>query len=184
VAEIGEVIVNPGTGERIEFLQTRETTDGALLELELALDAYGRVGGVPHQHPAAETVEVLDGVLSCRLRWKRHEVRAGESIVLPAEHGHYLFNDTPAPVRARVTSRPARDFETFFETVFALAHTRQYRAFRGLPPPLHAALLSRTYEVYAPGVPIAVQRVVLDRVVPIALKRGYPVRLPPVMAEA
>jgi mannose-6-phosphate isomerase-like protein (cupin superfamily) len=184
VAEVGEVITNPGTGERIRFLQTRETTGGELLEFELTLDGYGRVGGVPHQHPATETVEVLDGVLSCRLGRERREVGAGETIVLPAGKGHYLFNERAEPVYARVAARPSWDFETFFETVFALAHMRQYKAFRGLPAPLHGALLARTYEVYAPALPIAVQRRLLDRLAPLALRRGYPVRLPPITAEA
>jgi quercetin dioxygenase-like cupin family protein len=184
MAEVGEVIENPATGERIEFIQTRGTTGGELLELELGLAPYGRVGGVPHQHPATETVEVLEGVLSCRLRHERREVGPGESIVLPAGKGHYLFNERAEPVRARVFSRPACDFETFFETVFALAHTRQYKAFRGLPAPLHGALLSRTYEVYAPGLPIAMQRAMLDGLVPLARRRGYPERLPPVLSSS
>jgi quercetin dioxygenase-like cupin family protein len=182
VADVGEVIANPATGERIEFLQTRGTTGGALLELELTLAPYGRVGGMPHQHPAVETVEVLEGVLTCTLGRRRRELRAGDSVVLPAGRGHYLYNDRDEPVQARVSSRPARDFETFFETVFALAHQRRYKAFRGLPAPLHAALLSRTYEVYAPGLPIALQRTLLDRLVPLARRRGYPERLPPVPA--
>jgi quercetin dioxygenase-like cupin family protein len=182
VAEVGEVIENPGKGERVEFLETRETTGGERLRLELTLAPRGRVGGMPHQHPAKETVDVLDGVLSANVAGARREVRMGETIVLPAGKGHYLFNDTAAPVRARVTSEPARDFETFFETVFAIAHERRYKAFRGLPAPLHAALLSRIYEVYAPGVPIAVQRRLLDRFVPLARRRGYPVRVPPVRA--
>jgi quercetin dioxygenase-like cupin family protein len=181
MAEAGEVIANPGTGERIEFLRTSAMTGGELLELELTLAPYGRVGGVPHQHPATETVEVLEGVLSCRLRYRRRDLHAGETVVVPAAKGHFFFNDTDRPVRARVVSRPAWDFETFFETVFALAHERQYKAFRGLPSPLHSALLSRTYEVYAPGLPIAVQRGVLDALVPLARKRGYPLKLPPVV---
>jgi quercetin dioxygenase-like cupin family protein len=179
VAEVGQSISNPATGERVEFLQTRETTNGEVLEFELTLAPFGRVGGVPHQHPAEETVDVLEGVLSCRLRHERREVRPGERLVLPERQGHFLFNDTDRPVRARVAARPALDFETFFETVFAIAHRRQYKAFRGLPAPLHAALLSRTYDVYAPAVPIPIQRAALDALVPLARKRGYPVRLPP-----
>lgn len=180
MAEVGERIANPATGELVEFVQTRATTDGELLELELTLAPHGRVGGVPHQHPATETIDVLDGTLSCRLRRQRRDVGPGERLVIPERQGHYLFNDTDEPVRARVQARPALDFETFFETVFALAHRRQYRAFRGLPAPLHGALLSRTYDVYAPGIPIPVQRVALDGIVPLARKRGYAVSLPPV----
>ena len=179
VARPGEIIVNPATGEQIEFIQTRETTGGDLLEFELTLAPFGRVGGVPHQHPATETIEVIDGMLTCAIRRRRQNVAAGESIVMPAATGHYVYNETPDLVRARVVSRPALDFETFFETVFAIACVRQYRAFRGLPTPLHAALLSRTYEVYAPGAPITLQRALLDRIVRLARKRGYPVKVPP-----
>lgn len=183
MAAVGEVITNPATGETVEFVQTRETTGGGLLELILTLAPYGRVGGVPHQHPAVERVLVLEGVLSCWVRHRRHELEPGATIEFPAETGHYVFNDTPEPVRALVRSEPALDFETFFETVFALAHQRQYKAFRGLPAPLHTALLSRTYDVYAPGIPIAAQRALLDRLVPLASKR-YPRRLPPVLTSS
>ena len=170
MARPGETITNPGTGERIEFLQTRETTGGELLELELTLEPFGRVGGVPHQHPSTETVEVLEGTLSCWYPRGRRDLGPGDSVVLPAGSSHYLFNDTPQPVRARVTARPARDFETFFETVFALAERRQHKSFRGLPAPLHAALLSYTYDVYAPLIPVALQRPVLRLLA--ALARG------------
>ena len=167
------MIENPATGERIEFRQTRRTTGGDVLEFELTLAPCGRVGGLPHQHPATETVEVLEGRLSCRLGRERRELAAGDSIVLPAGRSHYLFNDTDQPVRAHVTARPARDFETFFEIVFAIAQRRRYKAFRGLPPPLHTALLAHTYEVYAPVVSIAIQRPVLAVLAGLARRRGY-----------
>jgi mannose-6-phosphate isomerase-like protein (cupin superfamily) len=183
MAEVGEAIENPGTGERIEFVETRETTGGARLAIELELAPRGRVGGVPHQHPATETFEVREGVLTAAIRGSRRDVGPGGTVVVPACTGHYLFNDTELPVRAAVAAEPAFDFETFFETIFALAHQRRYTAFRGLPAPLHAALLSRTYDVYAPGAPIGVQRPVLDRLVPIARRRGYPTRLPPIRAD-
>jgi quercetin dioxygenase-like cupin family protein len=183
VAAVGEVIVNPATGERVEFLRTRETTGGRLLELELTLAPHARVGGLPHQHPATEIVEVIEGALVCRIRRQRRELRAGDSLTVPAGVGHYLYNETDEIIRARVTALPACDFETFFETVFALAHRRQYKAFRGLPAPLHAALLARTYDVYAPVVPITLQRAVLDRLMPLARKRGYPVKVPPIVAS-
>jgi quercetin dioxygenase-like cupin family protein len=173
MAQPGEVISNPATGERVEFLQTRETTGGELLEFELTLAPFGRVGGVPHQHPATETVEVLEGTLSCWYPGGRRDLRPGDSVVLPAGGSHYLFNDTAEPVRARVTAYPARDFETFFETVFALAERRRHKSFRGLPAPLHSALLSYTYDVYAPLAPVSLQRPVLRLLASFARRRGY-----------
>ena len=173
MAEPGQVISNPATGERVEFLRTREATSDELLEFELTLEPFGRVGGLPHQHPATETVDVLEGRLTCRFPGGRREVGPGESILLPAGSSHYLFNDTPELVRARVTARPALHFETFFETVFALAAARRYKSFRGLPAPLHAALLAYTYDVYAPLVPIGLQRLVLRPLSGLARRRGY-----------
>jgi len=176
MARVGEVIANPGTGEQIEFLQTRATTNGELLEFELTLDAFGRVGGLPHQHPATERVDVLEGRLSCRFAGGRRELGPGDSVVVPPNASHFLFNETAERVRARVAARPAYDFETFFETVFALAERRRYRAWRGLPSPLHAALLSHTYDVYAPLVPVSLQRPALAVLARIARKRGYEAR--------
>src|SRR3954466_4795377 len=173
----GEIIENPATGERIEFLETRETTGGAFLEFELTLAPYGRVGGLPHQHPAQEIVDVLEGTMTCSYHRGRTEVGPGERVALPPRLDHYVFNATPAPVRARVTATPALDFETFFETVFALAAERRFIAFRGLPTPLHAALLSYTYEIYGPLVPIRLQRALLAPLAALAERRGYPARL-------
>ena len=178
MARPGEIISNPGTGERVEFLQTRETTSGEELEFELTLEPFGRVGGLPHQHPAIEVVEVVEGTLSCWYVGGRRDLGPGDSVVLPAGSSHYLFNDTPRLVRAHVTARPARDFETFFETVFAVAERRQYQAFRGLPAPLHAALLSCTYDIYAPLIPVALQRPVLRVLAVLARRRGYATQPP------
>jgi quercetin dioxygenase-like cupin family protein len=183
MAERGEVIVNPATGERVEFQTTRADSGGELLQFELTLAPFGRVGGLPHQHPAEETIEVVEGTLTARLGGERLNLAPGASLVIPAERGHYLYNETPEEVRATVRSRPARDFETFFETVFELAHDRRYKAFRGLPPPLHAALLSATYDVYAPGVPIPVQRPILAALSALARERGYAARLEPARAR-
>jgi len=176
MAAVGEVITNPGTGEQIEFLQTRATTNGEFLQFELTLEPFGRVGGLPHQHPATETLEVLEGRLSCRFVGGRRELGPGDSVVVPPNADHFFFNDAPERVRARVTARPPHDFETFFETVFAIGERRQYRAWRGLPPPLHAALLSHTYDVYAPLVPIALQRPLLAVLARLGRKRGYAAR--------
>ncbi|TML70786.1 MAG: cupin domain-containing protein [Actinobacteria bacterium] len=184
MAEIGETIVNPATGERIEFRTTRASSGGALLEFELTLAPYGRVGGVPHQHPAQETIEVVDGTLTARIGSERMHISPGERLVIPPGRRHYLYNETPHEIRAIVRAEPARDFETFFETVFELAQARRDRAFRGLPAPLHAALLSETYDVFAPVVPMALQRPVLRALAALGRKRGYPVRVPAERARA
>ena len=67
MARPGQIIHNPVSGERIEFLQTATDTDGALLEFELQLAADGRVPGA-HVHPEQEErFHVLDGTMKFRL---------------------------------------------------------------------------------------------------------------------
>jgi len=179
MAERGEMIVNPATGERIEFRTTRADSGGEVLQFELTLAPFGRVGGMPHQHPAEETIEVVEGTLTARIGRERIHLHAGDSLVIPPARSHYLFNETPDDVRVIVRAQPALDFETFFETVFELANARKDRSFRGLPAPLHALLLSGIYDVYAPAVPIGLQRPVLRALAPLARRRGYPTRVPP-----
>ena len=41
----GQIIHNPISGERIQFLRTAQDTDGALLEFELQLTPDGKVPG-------------------------------------------------------------------------------------------------------------------------------------------
>jgi mannose-6-phosphate isomerase-like protein (cupin superfamily) len=174
MANSGETIVNPGTGEVVRFLTTSAMSRGQYLEFELELAPLGRVGGLPHKHEASERFTVHAGRLSCWLGPRRRDAGPGESLEVPAGVSHYVFNDGDQIVNATVEVRPARDFETFFETVFAIAARRRYKAFRGLPPPLHCALLAHTYGVYGPVAPIAAQRPVLGVLAALARRRGYP----------
>lgn len=175
MAEPGEVIVNPATGERILFVQTSGTTDGELLEFELTLAPCGRVAGFPHKHELGERFTVHAGTLTARLTLRRRDVGPGETLEIPAGVTHYLYNDdSDEEVRATVEVRPAGDFETFFETLFAIAAKRRYVSFRGQPRPLHMALLAYRYGGYGPFLPIPLQRVILAPLAALARLRGYP----------
>jgi mannose-6-phosphate isomerase-like protein (cupin superfamily) len=174
MASPGETIINPGTGEVMRFVKTAAVTGGECLEFELQLAPFGRVGGVPHKHEASERFTVHTGRLSGWIGLARRELGPGESLEVPAGVTHYVFNDSDEPVTATVEMRPARDFETFFETVFAIAARRRFEAFRGLPPPLQCALLAHTYKVYGPVVPILLQRPLLSVLAALARRRGYP----------
>jgi mannose-6-phosphate isomerase-like protein (cupin superfamily) len=178
MARAGQAIANPGTGERIVFGATRADTGGERLEFELTLAPLGRVGGVPHKHEASERFTIRSGRLSLWFGPVRRELGPGESVEVPPGATHYVFNDGDEEVRASVVVRPARNFETFFETVFAIAARRRFKAFRGLPPPLHGALLADTYGVYGPALPIAVQRPLVRPLAALARRRGYPAALP------
>jgi quercetin dioxygenase-like cupin family protein len=180
MAEPGEVIVNPATGERIEFVQTRATTGGELLEFELTLAPCGRVAGFPHKHEVAERFTIHAGTLTAWLTLARRQAGPGDVLEIPAGVTHYVYNDDPdEEVRATVEVRPAGDFETFFETFFAIAAKRRYVSFRGLPRPLHMALLSYRYGGYGPFLPIPLQRAILAPLAALARLRGYPEAVDP-----
>src|SRR3954454_18248646 len=162
MAEPGEVIVNPATGERIEFVQTAATTGGELLEFELTLAPCGRVAGFPHKHAVSERFTIHAGTLTAWLTLAKRQAGPGDTLEIPAGVTHYVYNDdSEQEVRATVEVRPAGDFETFFETFFAIAAKRRYVSFRGLPRPLHMALLAYRYGGYGPLLPIPPQRPVL-----------------------
>jgi quercetin dioxygenase-like cupin family protein len=180
MAEPGEVIVNPATGERIEFRETKATTGGELLLFELTLAPCGRVAGFPHKHEVSERFTIHAGTLTAWLTLVRRELRPGDSIEIPAGVSHYVYNDDPGEeVRATVEVRPAKDFETFFETFFAIAAKRRFVSFRGLPRPLHMALLAYTYGGYGPFLPIPLQRLMLAPLAALARLRGYPTAVDP-----
>ena len=184
MAHPGEAIANPGTGERIVFGATRADTGGERLEFDLTLAPLGRVGGVPHKHEPTERFTIRSGRLTVWLGAARRELRPGESLEVPAGVTHYVCNDGDEAVRASVVVRPAGNLETFLETIFAIAARRRFKAFRGLPSPLHGALLADTYGVYGPLLPIAVQRPLVRPLAALARRRGYPAALGPGAAPA
>ena len=66
----GQIIHNPISGERIQFLRTAQDTEGALLEFELQLTPDGKVPGA-HVHPEQEErFHVLEGTMKFKLGFK------------------------------------------------------------------------------------------------------------------
>ena len=111
MAHAGQIIDNPVTGERIEFLRTAADTDGELLEFELELAADGRVPGA-HVHPEQEErFHVLDGTMRFRLGLRTIVAEAGDTVVVPAGRVHKFANGGDGPARARVEVEPALDME-------------------------------------------------------------------------
>ncbi len=132
MARRGLTLTDPTTGQTMTFLQTAADTGGELLALETT---FGGKGGKPpvHRHPSqAERYEVLDGELHVRLGRKRHTLRAGEALDVPAGTPHALHGTA----RARWDVRPALETEAFLAAVCnpharpaeRLAAARRHRA--------------------------------------------------------
>ena len=122
MAEVGDVIENPAARMTLRFTQTAASTDGELLEMEAT---YEPASNPPpaHFHPwQDERFEIREGTMRVRIGDdEERDVGAGESIDVPRETVHAMWN--PGPERAVVTwqTRPALRTERFFELVAQLA---------------------------------------------------------------
>jgi quercetin dioxygenase-like cupin family protein len=183
MARAGQIIHNPVSGERIEFLRTAADTDGELLQFELELAADGRVPGA-HVHPEQEErFHVLDGTMTFRLGPRKVVAHAGESGVVPAGRVHKFANGGDGTARARVEVVPALDMEDLLTTTSELAvEGRVWRS--GMPKPLHLALFVSRFrrEVRAPFPPAWMVRALMSPLAAVARARGHHERYAPAMA--
>ncbi len=173
MAYTGQIIENPVSGERIEFLQTSADTDGELLEIELTLAADGCVPGA-HVHPEQEErFEVLEGRMKFRLGLRTIVAEAGDTVVVPAGRVHKFANAGDGEARVRVQITPALDMEDLFVTVADLAADGHVLA-SGMPKPLHLALFVRRFrrEVRAPFPPAPVVHALMAPLAALARRRG------------
>jgi quercetin dioxygenase-like cupin family protein len=177
MAHTGQIIENPVSGERIEFLRTAADTGGELLEIELTLAADGRVPGA-HVHPEQEErFEVLEGTMTFRLGLRRIVAGAGDVVVVPAGRVHAFANAGDGPARVRVQVAPALDMEELLVTAAALAADGHVLP-SGLPKPLHLAVFVRRFrrEVRAPFPPAPVVHALTAPLAALARRRGYDAR--------
>lgn len=177
MARSGDVIENPVTGERIVFRQTAADAGGELLEFELVLQPHGFI---PAEHIHArqeERVQVDSGSVRYRLGGREDRLSTGESAALPPAIRHTLWNPTDDEARLVMQVRPALNTEVALETIFGLARDGKTND-KGMPNPLHAALMAREYDLFLAGPPVAVQRAGIAVLAPIARLLGYRARYP------
>ena len=160
MAHVGGEIVNPRTGQRMRFLQTADSSGGAIPGIETT---NPRGPAEPeHVHPEQESsARVLAGTLHFSIRGRTHVAAAGATIVIPPDTPHYFWNEGDEEARAIQAFRPALRIEDFFETYFALAREGLLNA-RGLPSLLRTAVLTQGFwrEIRVTRPPVPVQRAI------------------------
>jgi quercetin dioxygenase-like cupin family protein len=174
MAYAGQILNNPVSGERIEFIATSRDTDGERLEFELVLAPDGHVPGA-HVHPEQEErFHVLEGTMKFRLGMRTIVAGPGDTVVVPKGRVHRFCNGGDAPARARVEVLPALDMEQLFETTVELAYEGHVTR-KGMPKPLHLALFVRRFEreVRAPFPPAWMVRVLMAPLAALARRRGH-----------
>jgi quercetin dioxygenase-like cupin family protein len=120
MAKTGQEIYNPRQKDRIVFKKTARETGGELLRMEL----FASPNGAPppdHVHPRQEErFETISGTLRARVGGEERTLRAGERVVVPAGVGHTFWIEGEEDAHVLVELRPARNTETFLETMYGL----------------------------------------------------------------
>jgi quercetin dioxygenase-like cupin family protein len=179
MAEAGDQVFNPRTGQRTVFLRTGTETQGELVQI----DTYNPPTGVAepeHVHPFQESgAEVISGSLRFRVGGKERSVKAGESITIPANTPHHFWNDGEDEAHFIGWFRPALKIDQFFEMFFGLAQDGKLND-KGLPSLLQLAVGVPHFgdEIRLTSSPWAAQRVIFTVLARIARLLGLPGTVP------
>lgn len=178
MAQAGQQIDNPTTGQRLVFLTTAGDTDGELVRAEGAF-APGGFAGVEHIHPHQnEHFKVLAGQATFQVDGARHLLGAGETIDVPAGTRHTFANAGGEEMRVIFEFRPGLDCtERFYELYFAFAQQGRVNA-KAMPGLLDIATVWNVTSEHAllARPPAWVQHALFRALAPLARRAG---RQPP-----
>jgi quercetin dioxygenase-like cupin family protein len=175
----GDTIENPITGERITFLATSRDTDGDAVVIETVVQPDGFVAAA-HVHPSqSERFAVAEGTLGLKVGGKELTLEAGDVAVVEAGQSHKFWNKGDQPVRFVCEVRPALQFESLLETMFALAADGKTNR-KGMPNPLRLAVIAKKHfdTVQLPFPPAWMQAAGLALGAPLGRLVGYEATYP------
>ena len=170
----GDTIHNPVTGERITFLATSADTDGDAVVIETVVQPHGFVAAA-HVHPAqSERFAVKSGTLGVKAGGRKLTLGSGEVVTVEAGTPHRFWNAGEEPVCFVCEIRPALQFESLLETMFALAADGKTNR-KGMPNPLRLAVIANAHfdTVQLPFPPALLQKVALALGSPVGKLFGY-----------
>ena len=170
----GDTIHNPVTGERITFLATSADTDGDAVVIETVVQPHGFVAAA-HVHPAqSERFAVKSGTLGLKAGRKKHELGPGEVVTVEPGTAHRFWNAGDESVTFVCEIRPALQFESLLETMFALAADGKTNR-KGMPNLLRLAVIANAHfgTVRLPFPPSWLQKAGLLLAAPAGRVFGY-----------
>ena len=170
----GDTIENPVTGERIVFRQTSHETNGEAVVIETYVQPKGFVAST-HVHPSQEErFEVLAGTVGFKVGGKKRIAGPGERITVPAGTPHRFWNAGEGVAHFVCEVRPALQFESLLETMFALAADGKTNK-KGMPNPLRLAVIANAHfdTVRLPFPPAVMQRIGLALGAPVGKLFGF-----------
>ena len=170
----GDTVENPITGERITFLATSADTNGEAVVIETVVQPRGFVAAT-HVHPfQSERFAVAEGKLGLRVGEETMTLGRDEAATVEPGTPHRFWNAGGAEVRFACEIRPALQFESLLETMFALAADGKTTR-RGMPNPLRLAVIAKAHfdTVRLPFPPAWIQKVGLVLGAPVGRLLGY-----------
>ena len=170
----GDTIHNPVTGERVTFLKTSAETNGEAVVIECTVQPDGFVAAA-HVHPAqSERFNVIEGTLGVKFGKEKRVLARGDVALVEPGTPHKFWNAGDEEVRFVCEVRPALQFESLLETMYALAVDGKTSR-KGMPNPLRLAVIARAHfdTVRLPQPPAWMQRAGLALGAPIGRLLGY-----------
>jgi len=170
----GDTIHNPVTGERVTFLATSHDTDGEAVVIETAVQPHGFVAAA-HVHPfQSERFAVAAGTLVLKAGRRKLTLGPGDVVTVEAGTPHRFWNAGDDQVRFVCEVRPALEFESLLETMFALAADGKTNR-KGMPNPFRLAVIAKAHfdTVRLPFPPAWLQKAGLALGAPLGRVLGY-----------
>jgi mannose-6-phosphate isomerase-like protein (cupin superfamily) len=171
----GSTIYNQVTGERVTFLATSGDTDGEAVVVECLVQPDGAVAAA-HVHPSqTERFAVKSGTLGMKVGGKKLTLGPGQVATVEAGTTHKFWNAGDEPVTFVCEVRPALQFESLLETMFALANDGKTNR-KGMPMnPFRLAVIAKAHfdTVRLPFPPAWLQKAGLVVGAPLGRFLGY-----------
>jgi quercetin dioxygenase-like cupin family protein len=175
MANAGDMIEHPVTGERFTFLRVAQDTHGEQLQIDFRVLPHG-FAAAEHIHPRqVEHFQVISGTLRSRIAGKEQVAGPGEHLSIPAGVPHVWWNPGDDELRVLLEFRPALKTESFFETFFGLAQNGKVNKKTGLPNLLWIAVAMRGFrnEMRLARPPYLVQVALFSVLAPLGRLLGY-----------
>ena len=170
----GDTIENPVTGERLVFRRTSRETGGQAVVFETFVQPDGFVAAA-HVHPSQEErFEILRGSVGFKIGRNKLVAGPGQRLTVPAGTAHKFWNAGDEEAHFVCEVRPALQFESLLETMFALAGDGKTNR-KGMPNPLRLAVIANAHfdTVQLPFPPAILQRIGLAMGAPLGKVLGY-----------
>ena len=170
----GDAIENPVTGERLVFRTTSRETGGQAVVFETFVQPNGFVAAA-HVHPSQEErFEILRGSVGFKIGRNKLVAGPGQRLTVPAGTAHKFWNAGDEEAHFVCEVRPALQFESLLETMFALAGDGKTNR-KGMPNPLRLAVIAKAHfdDVRLPFPPAWMQRAGLALGAPLGRLAGY-----------